>query len=142
MIRRLTFAFVVLALACDSTEPEAALPDLTGLYRLVSLSQGGLTETPPRISAVLGLLQHDVENGWAVGGARLSVRRETPGGHSSGGSQGEYAHDAEGRMVMVMSPGYTGIYTVNGDTLITTLTSEYDRHAIRGEAVWVLDDSL
>ena len=142
MTRKLTVALLAFALACDSGEPEP--PDLTGLYRLVSLTIDGLTETPPRVSAILGLSGHAVDaEGWASGAARLSIRRESPGGHSTAGGGGVYAHNARGQMVLSMRGGHQGQYTLKGDTLITSLVSgSDDRNPPRGEIVWVLDDSL
>ena len=143
MSRIASVAVLALALGCGSTEPEN-LPDLTGLYSLVSYTVDGLTETPPRVSAVLGLMRHAVEDEWVVGTLRLEMRRETPHGSGGTGGSGAYRHGTNGRMVISWNgTEYQGTYTLNGDTLVTRLVPAAAHNPTPGgEIVWVLDDSL
>lgn len=143
MRRIACFSILALALACDSTKPES-LPDLTGLYSLVSYTVDGLTETPPRVSAALGLTRHSVEDEWVVGTLRLQMRRKTAQGSGGSAGSGAYGHGTNGRMVIAWrGTEYQGTYTLNGDTLVTRLVPAA-AHAPTpgGEIVWVLDDSL
>ena len=107
---------------------------------MVSITLAGLTETPPRVSGELGLLQHSVEDAWVAGTLRLHMRREGPTGSSESSGSGEYGHNANGRMVMsVDGDDFDGSYLLNGDTLITHMLPE-PTFAITtpgGEIVWV-----
>ena len=143
MRRIACFSIFALALACGSTEPES-LPDLTGLYSLVSYTVDGLTETPPRVSAVLGLMRHAVEDEWMVGTMRLQMSRRIGSGSVWSTGTGAYRHGTNGRMVISWKgTEYQGTYTLNGDTLVTSLVPAVAHYPTPGgELVWVLDDSL
>ena len=143
MRRIACFSILALALACDSTKPEG-LPNLTGLYSLVSYTVDGLTETPPRVSAVLGPTRHAIEDEWVVGTLRLEMRRETPHGSGRSVGFGAYGHGTHGRMVISWKgTEYQGTYTLNGDTLVTRMVpAAANNPTPGGEIVWVLDDAL
>lgn len=135
MIRVASVAVLALALACESTEPEAPLPDLTGSYSLVSFTDNGLTEYPPRVIAVMGLSQHHIDDEWAIGQMTLNMRRQ---GHGGGTLTGGYAHNATGRMTVSLNGGLSGQFTLEGDTLITRMSvGTAADFSLRGEIVWV-----
>ncbi|MDE2795050.1 MAG: hypothetical protein OXL34_09550 [Gemmatimonadota bacterium] len=148
MSRRVAVAVAVLALAlaCDSAGTED-LPDLTGLYSLVSHTVNGVTETPPRVSAVLELSRQATEDGQAIGAVRFEMRRQGPNGAFSVGSgEGAYAHWKNGEMVMELrGHPFEGEFGLRGDTLTTVLVSvpqvseQALYHSPRGKLVWVLD---
>ena len=146
MSRRVAVAVLALALACDSAGPED-LPDLTGLYSLVSHTVNGVTETPPRVSAVLELSRQAAEDGRAIGAVRFEMRRQGPNGAFSVGSgEGAYAHGKNGEMVMELrGHPFEGEFGLRGDTLTTVLVSVVQvseqalYHSPRGKLVWVLD---
>ena len=144
MRRTVAIALLALLPACGPED----IPDLTGLYSLVSHTVNGVTSTPPRASAVLELSQQTVSDIEARGATWFQMRRQGDNGASSvGGGEGVYSHDAMGRLaISVRGHPFEGGYTLRGDTLTTVLVSAVPvaeqalYHSPRGKLVWVLAD--
>ena len=144
MSRSVAIAFLALLPACGPED----IPDLTGLYSLVSHTVNGVTGTPPRVSAVLELSGRTATDLEARGAMRFQIRRTGDNGASSvGGGDGVYSHDAMGRLaIAVGGHPFEGGYTLRGDTLTTVLVSAVQvseqalYHSPRGKLIWVLVD--
>lgn len=147
------FLLVALSLACDSTEPTASAPDLTGSYGLLSLTSpelaGGATLTSPVVGGTLEFGQYTGNGERAIGDASFYWWVDTDLVSASTGAAGPYRQETNGGPISMLLNGmeYAGSYTLDGDTLALNLVQgPFLRHPIthripKGRTLWLRDDS-
>ena len=121
-------AGVLLAAGCGGEdpvepEPEAAPPDLTGTYTLLSFASAALTAgsalTPPDVSGMFTVEQTSVAGGEAGGTFEMTVSvPNSEGGTTTIVDQGTYRNFMDGQLEQVGELWQTrGTYELDGNTL-------------------------
>lgn len=121
---------LLLLAGCGPAELYDELPDLSGRYRLVSWKSfewtEGRTSSPPDVTGVLGLVQHRVLEGQAVGNITFELRINRPDGTGLTGRRYGYIYvqDISGGFDAKPPTGgflLSGSYVFEDGSLITTL---------------------
>ena len=121
-------AGVLLAAGCGGDdpvepEPEAAPPDLSGTYTLLSFASAALTAgnalTPPDVSGMFTVEQTSVAGGEAGGTFEMTVSvPNSEGGTTTILDQGTYSNYMDGQLEQVGELWQTrGTYELDGKTL-------------------------
>ena len=119
---------VLLAAGCGGDdpvepEPEAAPPDLTGTYTLLSFASAALTGgnalTPPDVSGMFTVEQTSLAGGEAGGTFEMTVAvPDSEGGTTTIVDQGTYKNYLDGQLEQVGELWQTrGTYVLDGNTL-------------------------